>query len=136
MNDINKDLFIKLAKACESQANDLQQRQKDAKYKGPNIASLYASEMSLRNKVLLLNTSAVGRELSKNTQAQNQLSKAIKTANNAKKTIATVKKALQFTADLIALAGGVVSDNPAAIIGSAGKLIADVVAKDDSSSTA
>lgn len=125
---VNPGQLIQLADACSANADMLQKFQQDANYTGPNMPALYAQEMSLRMKVLLLNTSIVGADLAASADAAKHLQAAIASAANAVKRIRDVQKALQVAADLITLAGGVISSNPAAVIGAAAKLIADATA--------
>jgi hypothetical protein len=120
--------YVQLARACAVQADRLAQIQQNEHYQGPNIAALYANEMALRTKVLLLNTAAVETALAHNDVAQTQLQNAIASANGAAQTIASVQKAIGIAADLIALAAGVMSENPGAVIEAATKLISDASA--------
>jgi hypothetical protein len=123
VDDLN--IIVNLANRCEDQADILQALQKSLRYQGPDIARLHATEMTLRSKALLLNTVAMGAALSADADVQKQLESAIAQAKKVTKTVQAVQLAIQISADLISLAGGIVSDNPAVIIAAAAKTITD-----------
>jgi hypothetical protein len=124
MND-TPSRIADLADVCLAQANTLQQIQKSQNYQGPDEATLYAHEMNLRNKVVLLNTAAVGAALAGSAEAQDQLQRAIASAQAIAGTIQEVQKAIQMAADLVSLAAGVLSHNPDAVISAGSKLVSD-----------
>ena len=119
------DSLVSLANECEDHANALQAIQKNLGYQGPDIVRLHANEMTLRTKVLVLNTAAVGAALSSSMAAQSQLKEAIVQAKKVTKIVRDVQLAIQIAGDLVSLAGGIVSDNPAVIIAAAAQTIAD-----------
>ena len=119
---------IQLANECKAKAVQLQQIQRAQDFQGPDQASLGAQETELRQKVAALATAAVGTALADGSQAAAQLTKAIANIKTVTLAIGDIQKALTLSADLIALATGVIGANPGSIVSAADQLIKDATA--------
>ncbi len=118
-----------LANQCEAKADQLLSIQETNGFSDPDEATLSQNESTLRAKVLALNTATVDAALANSAEAQSQLQQAITTTKNVTLDINDVKNAIQISGDLIALATGVLSANPGAVIRAAIQVAKDATAQ-------
>ncbi len=117
-----------LAGECGAKADQLLALQEAQGYGGSDEATLSQNESTLRAKVLALNSATVAASLAASDEARSQLEKAITAAKTVTLEINDVKKAIQISAHLIAVATGVLGGNPGAVIVAAAQLAKDATA--------